>query len=87
METWQHYSPNIVIDWNTYVIYEYCTHYLENWQCVERMQVVPYESLKVQNRNSAESNSYTAMYVLVILLLVWIVKGIFRWIFPSKWKR
>lgn len=86
METWQHYSPNIVIDWNSYVIYEYCTHYLDNWNCVERMQVVPYESLQVQNQNNAESNSYTAMYVLVIFLLVWIVKGIFRWIFPTKWK-
>lgn len=87
METWQHYSPNIVIDWNTYVIYEYCTHYLDNWQCVEWIQVVPKESLEVQNKNNVESYSNTAVFVIVIMLLVWLVKWIFRLILPSKWKK
>lgn len=87
MNTWDHNAPwDIIISSNSYVIYEYCTNMTEDWTCVEWMQVVPYESLKIQNQNNAESNSYTAMYVLVILLLVWIVKGIFRWIFPTKWR-
>lgn len=88
MDTWSHNAPwDIHIDWTSYVVYEYCTNTNENWQCVERMQVVPKESLNVQNKNNIESYSNTAVFVIVIMLLVWLVKWIFRLILPSKWKK
>lgn len=87
--TWEHNAPgDIIINSDVdYVIHQYCTNTNSEWQCIEWIQVVPYESLKVQNKNSVESYSNTAVFVLVIMLLVWIIKWIFRLIFPSRWKK
>lgn len=88
MNTWEHNAPgDIHIDWSSYVIQEYCMNTNEQWQCVERMQVIPYESLKNQSIANTEWYSNTAVFVLVIMLLVWIVKWIFRSILPSRWKK
>ena len=86
--TWEHMAPgDIIIHSDTdYVIHQYCTNTNSYWDCIEWIQVVPYESLKVQNKNNIESYSNTAVFVLVVMLLVWIVKWIFRLIFPRKWK-
>jgi len=84
MTSWSDIIFDPTID---YITYEYCSNVNENWNCMQRIQVIPADSLKVQNKNSAESFSYTAMYVIVVLLLLWIVKGIFRWIIPTRWKK
>lgn len=87
--TWEHNAPgDLVINSSfDYVIHEYCTNTNDDWQCIERIQVIPYDSLKVQNKNNVESYANTAVFVLVIMLLVWIIKWIFRLIFPSRWKK
>lgn len=78
---------DIIIHANDYITYQYCSETNQNWVCIERMTVVPFESLQVQNYNTTESFSNTAVYVIVILLLIWFVKWIFRLILPSKWKK
>lgn len=86
-QTWHNAPGDIVISSDSYVVYEYCTSTNDLWQCVSRMQVVPRESLQVQNMNTIESSSNTAVFVIVVMLLVWLVKWIFRLILPTKWKR
>lgn len=88
MNTWEHNSPgDIVISGDSYVIREYCTNTNENWDCIERLQVIPYESLKQQSLVNTESYSNTAVFVIVIMLLMWFVKWIFRLILPTRWKK
>lgn len=83
-----HYAPwDINISSDSYVTYEYCTETDTAWNCVAWIQVVPKSSLLIQNQNSTESLSNTAVFVIVIMLLVWLVKWIFRLIIPTKWKR
>lgn len=86
--TWSHNSPgDINISSDSYVTYEYCTSFNEAWSCSSWIQVVPKSSLIIQNENSIESYSNTAVFVLVIMLLIWLVKWIFRLIIPTKWRR
>lgn len=88
METWEHNAPgDIVITSNSYVVREYCMNTDSNWNCIERMQVIPYESLRLQNEQNVESYTNTAVFVIVIMLLIWFVKWIFRLIIPTKWRK
>lgn len=88
MDTWSHNTPgDIIINWNSYVIREYCSNTNENWQCIERIQVVPLSSLQNQYKAQAEANANVLAFAWVIVIFIRLIKWIFRLILPSKWKR
>lgn len=85
--TGEHNSPgDIIITSNSYVIREYCMNTNSVGDCIEWLQVVPYESLQNQSMANTEWYSNTAVFIVVIMLLVRFVKGIFRLIFNRRWK-
>lgn len=64
---------------------QYCTNY--TWDsCIERTYILGMwkEELK---QSWVEILTTCAVFILVLLVLVWFVKWIFRLILPSKWKR
>jgi hypothetical protein len=76
----------IITDWMlTYD--QYCLDF-DTWsnECIHRMYVYPEQTIDQYTIKSTESYSNTAVFVIVILLLIWLVKWIFRLILPSRWK-
>ena len=86
-QSW-HYSPgDITITANTQYKEEYCLNTNENWQCIHRMIIEPEQSVYNYQLSQTEIYTNTAVFVIVIMLLVWLVKGIFRFIIPTRWKK
>lgn len=63
---------------------QYCTNYTWN-SCIERTTIlwIWKEELK---QGWVEILTTCAVFICVVLVLVWFIKWIFRLILPSKWK-
>lgn len=86
--TWEHNSPgDIIISSDSYVLREYCMNTNSNWQCIEWLRVVPYESLQTQYQAQSEWNSNVLAFAWIIVLFIRLIKWIFRLIIPWKWKK
>lgn len=80
--TW---STMPVITNDTIYTQKYCTNY--TWSdCIEWVTILSVwkEELK---QAWVEIITTCAVFILVVMLLVWFVKWIFRLILPTKWKR
>ena len=90
METWhqQHFAPwDIQISSKDTIQHEYCLDLNSEWNCIHRMIVNPESSIYTAQLSQTESLTNTAVFVIVIMLLVRLVKWIFRLIIPTKWRR
>ena len=70
---------------DTLYFQQYCTEF--TWDsCVQRTYIVWIwkEELK---QWWVEILTTCAVFICVVLILVWLVKGIFRFIIPTRWKK
>ena len=74
--------PSITND--TLYYQQYCSNYTW-WDCVEWITIlwVWKEELK---QGGVEILTTCAVFICVILILVWLIKWIFRLILPTKWR-
>lgn len=70
---------------DTIYLQQYCTNYTWN-DCIERTYIswIWKEELK---QSGVEILTTCAVFICVVLVLVWFIKGIFRLIIPTKWKK
>lgn len=87
VQSW-HYAPwDITITSNSQYHEEYCLNTNENWNCIHRLIIEPESSIQAVKLSQTEIYTNTAVFVIVIMLLLWLVKWIFRLIIPTKWRR
>lgn len=75
--------PTITND--TIYFQKYCTDFTW-WQCIESITIlwIWKEELK---QDWVEILTTCAVFILVVMILVWLVKWIFRLILPWKWRK
>ena len=85
-QIWYYSSWDINITSTTQYKEEFCLNTNSNWQCIHWLILEPDQSIQNYQLSQTEIYTNTAVFVIIIMLLVRLVKWIFRWILPSKWK-